>query len=171
VWVSASWILINILGISTHYFFSLTLCTEALVLIALRWKQQISKKAKFNTPNVPISQWRQIYFVAAGTTIGGLVWLPVFLHSNTGELTQWIQSSDRSWLTWLNPIFQAAAAWITMLSLLPVEASALPVVIALWCGNGYFLCLGFAYSLSRLQNTAKATTNCFNDSIVCRNSM
>lgn len=62
--------------------------------------------------------------------IGGLVWLPVFLqHSNGGELTEWIQNGDRTGLAWLNPIFQAAAAWITMLSLLPVEASALPVVI------------------------------------------
>lgn len=143
VWVSASWILINTLGISTHYFFSLTLCTEASVLIALRWKQQISKKAKFNTPNLPMFQWRQIYFVAAGTTIGGLVWLPVFLHSNGGELTQWIQSGDRSWLTWLNPIFQAAAAWITMLSLLPVEASALPVVIA----SGAVMIIFFVWAL------------------------
>lgn len=143
VWVGASWILINILGISTHYFFSLTLCTEALVLIALRWKQQISKKAKFNNPNVPMSQWRQIYFVAVGTIIGGLVWLPVFLHSNTGELTQWIQSSDRAWLTWLNPIFQVAAAWITMLSLLPVEASVLPVVIA----SGAVMLIFFVWAL------------------------
>lgn len=143
VWVGASWILINILGISTHYFFSLTLCTEALVLIALRWKQQISKKAKFNNPNVPMSQWRQIYFVAVGTIIGGLVWLPVFLHSNGGELTQWIQSGDRSGLTWLNPIFQAVAAWITMLSLLPVEASALPVVIA----SGAVMMIFFVWAL------------------------
>jgi uncharacterized membrane protein len=33
-------------------------------------------------------------------------------------------------MAWINPIFQALAAWITMLSLLPVEASSLLLVIA-----------------------------------------
>jgi uncharacterized membrane protein len=75
--------------------------------------------------------WWQIYLVAAATIMGGLVWLPVFLHNSYGDkLTDWIQSGSRIGLAWLNPIFQAVAAWVTMLSLLPVEASALPVVIA-----------------------------------------
>ncbi|WP_038296399.1 glycosyltransferase family 39 protein, partial [[Scytonema hofmanni] UTEX B 1581] len=34
-----SWVVINALGIATHYFFSLTLCTEAFVLIFLFWQQ------------------------------------------------------------------------------------------------------------------------------------
>ncbi len=131
VWLIATWIMVNIAGISTHYFFSLTLCTEALTLLVLAVRQ-----TKFNSVNSPAppaphpSPWKQIYIVAVGTMIGGLVWLPVFLqHSNDGELTEWIQNGDRIGVAWLNPIFQAAAAWITMLSLLPVEASALPVVI------------------------------------------
>ncbi|MCV3215802.1 glycosyltransferase family 39 protein, partial [Plectonema radiosum NIES-515] len=33
------WVVINALGIATHYFFSLTLCTEAFVLINLAWQQ------------------------------------------------------------------------------------------------------------------------------------
>lgn len=123
-WVIVTWIAVNFLGISTHYFFSLTLCAEAIVLLVIAVRQ---------TKNKVISRipWQQICIVAAGTIIGGLVWLPVFLQSsNAEELTQWIESGDRSGFAWLNPIFQAAAAWITMLSLLPVEATALPVVIA-----------------------------------------
>ena len=120
VWLVAAWVVINILGISTHYFFSLTLCAEALVLLALKWRHRGTH-----------SPWWQIYVVATGTIIGGIVWLPAFLQNTYGgELTSWIQSGDRIGLAWLNPIFQAVAAWITMLCLLPVEASALPLVIA-----------------------------------------
>ncbi len=39
IWLSFSWIVINALGIATHYFFTLTLCTEAIVLIFLAWQQ------------------------------------------------------------------------------------------------------------------------------------
>lgn len=118
IWLVASWVIVNILGISTHYFFSLTLCAEALVLLALRWHSRT---------HFP---WWQIYVVAIGTIMGGLVWLPVFLQNSYGsKLTEWIQNGDRTGLAWLNPIFQAVAAWVTMLCLLPVEASALPVVL------------------------------------------
>jgi uncharacterized membrane protein len=58
------------------------------------------------------------------------VWIPVFLHNNYGgKLTEWIQG-DRIGLAWLNPIFQALAAWITMICLLPVESPQLPIIIA-----------------------------------------
>lgn len=116
VWLVATWVGINILGISTHYFFSLSLCAEAFVLMAIGWRERWGDK--------------QIYFVAVGTITGGLIWLPVFLQNSYGtRLTEWIQNGDRLGWEWLSPIFQAVAAWITMLSLLPVEASALPVVI------------------------------------------
>lgn len=119
--VGASWVGINILGISTHYFYSLTLSAEALVLMALGWRYP---------PNLH-SPWRQVYLVAAGTMLGGLVWLPIFLqNSYGGELTEWIQSGGKSGLAWLNPVFQLVAAWITMISLLPIEASALAIAIA-----------------------------------------
>lgn len=136
-WIIPSWIGINLLGISTHYFFSLTLCAEAMVLIALRWyergagQQERNPKSKIQHFLTPPFPWRQIYIVAMATLIGGLFWLPIFLQNTYGgDLTEWIQSGDRIGLAWLNPIFQALAAWITMLSLLPVEAAALPVVIA-----------------------------------------
>lgn len=133
VWLIASWIIINFLGISTHYFFSLTLCTEAFVLIALWFKTKQPKVKTFNflPPPAQFFPWRQILTVAVGTLLGGLFWLPIFLSSNRGgELTAWIQSDNKSLIVWLNPIFQAIAAWITMISLLPVEAAAMPLVIA-----------------------------------------
>lgn len=138
LWVGASWTGINFLGIATHYFFSFTLGAEALVLIVLGWQGRGGKTLPITPP------WWQIYAVAVGTLIGGLVWLPVFLSSsNGGELTEWIQSGDRIGLAWLNPFFQALAGWIAMLCLLPVEAPALPVVIA----SGVVMIIFFVWAL------------------------
>jgi uncharacterized membrane protein len=42
--ITLGWIAINFLGISTHYFFVLTLCTEAFWLILLAWDEWKSKQ-------------------------------------------------------------------------------------------------------------------------------
>jgi uncharacterized membrane protein len=198
LWLTLSWIGINALGIATHYFFTLTLCIEAFVLIALGWRgrrrdegveeqrsrgnkgdkgdkgsqcglgvsrpsPQVGKPAhrggstdsslKSGNPPMRLSSpsgatgvdkgdrgiylvfptsppWFRIYAITVGTTVAGLVWIPVFLHNTYGgELTDWIQGS-RVGIAWISPIFQALAAWITMISLLPVEAPQLGVVLA-----------------------------------------
>lgn len=129
-WLVICWSGINFLGISTHYFFSLTLVAEAIALIFLWWRQ--SRIEKFLPPytffHSPPLLTQQIGFVAVVSAIGGLIWLPNFWQQSI-KLTEWIQAGDRSGLAWVNPIFQALAAWFTMLALLPVEAPALPVVI------------------------------------------
>jgi uncharacterized membrane protein len=126
IWVALLWVEINALGLATHYFFSLTLCTEAVVLIFLAWLQLQTNKqfSLFFSP-----PWRRIYAVATGTLMAGLIWLPVFLENkNRSNLTEWIRGS-RVGLDWLSPIFQALGTWIAMISLLPVESSQLLVVI------------------------------------------
>lgn len=136
-WVALSWVGINFLGISTHYFFSFTLCTEALWLIVLVWRHR-QRAANPNNQGQPPPHstkiylpWKQISVVAIGTLLGCLVWLPVFWQKSYGsELTDWIQTDSRGFLDWISPVFQALAVWISMLSLLPVEAPSLPVVIA-----------------------------------------
>lgn len=133
IWVALSWVGINAIGIATHYFFTLTLCSEALVLLFLAWRQGEKKEQGEKLVadlSISHSPWLRIYAVAAGTFVAGLVWLPVFLqNSYGGKLTEWIQG-PRTGMAWINPIFQAIAAWITMISLLPVEAPQLAVVIA-----------------------------------------
>ncbi|MBP5972009.1 glycosyltransferase [Brasilonema sp. CT11] len=125
--IALSWVGINAIGIATHYFFTLTLCCEALVLLFLAWRQWTRKRREISPTSS--SPWLRIYAVAVGTFVAALIWLPVFLHNSYGgKLTEWIQG-PRTGMAWLNPIFQALAAWITMISLLPVEASQLAVVI------------------------------------------
>jgi uncharacterized membrane protein len=126
IWVALFWVGINALGIATHFFFSLTLCTEAIVLIFLAWLQ-LQTSSKFSLLFSP--PWRRIYAVAIGTCVAGLIWIPILLENkNRGILTEWIRGS-RVGLDWLSPIFQALGTLIAMISLLPVESSQLLVVI------------------------------------------
>ncbi|MHC5724165.1 MAG: glycosyltransferase family 39 protein [Nostoc sp.] len=126
IWVGVSWVAINALGLATHYFFSLTLCTEVVVLIFLAW-HQLPTSSKFSLLFSP--PWRRIYAVIIGTLVAGLIWLPIFIENrNRSNLTEWIQGS-RVGLDWFSPIFQALGTLIAMISLLPVESSQVLVVI------------------------------------------
>lgn len=126
IWIALLWVGINALGVATHYFFTLTLCTEAVVLIFLAW-HQLQTSSKFSLLFSP--PWRRIYAVATGTIVASLIWLPIFLENrNRDNLTEWIRGS-RVGLDWLSPIFQALGTLIAMISLLPVESSQLLVVI------------------------------------------
>ena len=134
--IAVFWFVVNALGISTHYFFSLILCGEAIVLI----KYWLNPKSKITN----LKLWWTIYAAVIGTIGTGLFWLNLFLYNrNTGKLTQWIKNSDRSFLDFFNPIFQAIAGWITMISLLPVESSQLAVVIA----SGFAMLFFFIWAI------------------------
>ena len=134
--IALCWVIVNALGIATHYFFALTLCTEVFVLMFTIWqewrnKNTVVENRTFNLLSYLFgSPWKRIYAVALGTFIAGVVWVPIFINNSYGDdLTDWIQG-ERVGFAWISPIFQAIAAWITMISLLPVEASQLAVVIA-----------------------------------------
>ena len=142
--VAFSWIIINALGIATHYFFVLTLCAEVFVLMFMVWREWKYKDTivEQRTFNLTSSPWKRIYAVAFGTFFAGLVWLPIFFNNSYGdELTNWIQG-ERVGFAWISPIFQALAAWITMISLLPVEAPQLGVIIA----SGLVMLIFFIWS-------------------------
>jgi len=123
IWLAVLWVTLNSLGIAIHYFFALALCAETLSLIGLRVWSWRRKQAW-------IQEWR-MYLVAAGTLLGGLLWLPVWASFYGSEQTSWLSMGEqRSFLVWINPIFQSLAGWITMLMLLPVESENLLVVVA-----------------------------------------
>jgi len=164
IWLVLAWIGINALGVATHYFFVLTLVTEAVVLTFLACQQwrpknrsprtQITNEDDINSPSPhhPTSflspPWKRIYAVAIGTLMAGIVWIPAFLHNAYGDkLTNWIQG-DRIGIAWISPIFQAMAAWITMISLLPVESPQIPVVIA----SGLVMIIFFVWAIPILVN-------------------
>jgi uncharacterized membrane protein len=150
-WLTVVWIATNFLGIATHYFFILTLCAEAAVLCVLWCRHYISGK-KHPKLGWSADPWWQILLVAIGTFLGSLVWLPVFFQNKYGsDLTNWIGNGTNGLLALFNPIFQALAAWITMIALLPVEAPQLPIVIA----SGFVMLIFFLWALPQLYRGIK----------------
>ncbi|MEG5019536.1 glycosyltransferase family 39 protein [Microcoleus sp. B4-C3] len=157
IWAVLIWVVVNCLGIAVHYFFVLTLCAEAIALIAVIWQQFNGKLLIDNSqqPNIWQFQimWR-LFAVAVGTLAGGLIWLPIFLSNKYGsELTNWIVSGDRTFLSWVNPIFQALAGWITVISLLPVESPNLAVVVVSAIAMTIFFILVLPILFSALKNS------------------
>lgn len=134
IWIALCWVVVNSLGIATHYFFSLTLVAQAIALFGLAIIKNPTKLQLKNHPwksqkSIPTGWWR-IAAVAAGTFVGCLVWLPVWQASYDSQMTQWIMTNNRTFLSVINPIFQSLAAWITMICLLPIETPSLGLTIA-----------------------------------------
>ncbi|MBW4617852.1 MAG: glycosyltransferase family 39 protein [Cyanosarcina radialis HA8281-LM2] len=177
--VVLAWVAINTLGIATHYFFVIALAAEALVLIALQWflwkreEGERGREGERETIGVLLTQsavgvkdlsdrllvgnqafsgWWRIYAVAAGTMAGVLVLSFFWQRSYDPQMTEWIRSSDRSWLQLINPVFQSLAAWLTMMSLLPVEATDLGVVIA----SGAVMLAFFIWAIPILYRSLRA---------------
>lgn len=123
--ISLLWIVINTLGMGIHYFFILTLAAQILVLIYLGWQYRNNwlNIGKF------LAQWRGILIAIIGTMAGSLIWLQLWLYSRDDQMTEWLRNSDRSFLDFINPIFQSAATWVTMVYLLPIEGPNLGVMI------------------------------------------
>lgn len=112
------WMVINCLGVSGHYFFSLALCIEGIVLglVIRKYNQEHRPKINIFHPSLQIPIW--------GSLGGCLIWIPVFAANSYGsKLTEWIQG-ERVGLGWISPLIQAISGWVPMISLLPVEAAS-----------------------------------------------
>lgn len=120
------WVGVNTLAIATHYLTLLTLLAEAIVLLTIGAVQSWREQGQW----YPSSHWWRIVAVAAGTMVGGVVWLPYLQDVPDSNLTAWILQGGREGLEWLDPIVQEVAAWITMLYLLPIQSVPVAVVIA-----------------------------------------
>ncbi|MCT7950828.1 glycosyltransferase [Ancylothrix sp. C2] len=147
-WLSLTWVLINTLGMATHFFFALTLIAETSVLFLLLLAPRLpffkTNKVCQKLPQLPFANLSSFYAVIIGTIAGSLVWVPLWIRISTDEQTQWIRG-DGSFniLSLINPIVQALAAWITMLSLLPVESPNLFILII----SGLIMLIFFIWAL------------------------
>ncbi|MCU0536908.1 MAG: glycosyltransferase [Hydrococcus sp. Prado102] len=151
IWLVCVWIIINSLGVATHYLFSLVLGAEGLVIAGFclndfinhskgnRKDKQPQSFTEVGSKNSSLSslfplsslsskgRWR-IYAVGLGTLVGALVWLPVARNVSDNELTDWIQTSFQLSDLW-EPIPRLFAWWITMIFLLPVEGTPFVVTV------------------------------------------
>ncbi|MDV3000908.1 MAG: hypothetical protein N5P05_002514 [Chroococcopsis gigantea SAG 12.99] len=119
----SGWIIINGLGLLSHYFFSLTLLAQAIVLGCLLIYQIRRGRVKYNL-------WIRMSWVWLGTAIIALSWWVTWFPRHHGNgMTAWIQGNYSNIIALISPVFQLLAAWITMIALLPVEADSLAIII------------------------------------------
>lgn len=121
------WILVNGLGMATHYFFLLVLMAEGAVLAGL-WLLTRQGWLKWDTQVLAGANWNRIWIAAIGSTIAALVWLPALRGVSDSELTQWIRT-DLGIGEWLEPIARLLVWIVTMLVILPVENQSWQVIV------------------------------------------
>lgn len=145
------WIIINCLGLAVHYFFSLTLCAQAITLIfilyyLIKTPLIFSSKTSIETLLLRKNCWR-LGLVALGTITTGIIWVLLLVPNDYGNgMTEWIRQNNWNFLSLISPVFQLLAAWITMIALLPIESSSLPIVIF----SGLLMLLFFVWAIPQL---------------------
>ncbi|MEA5511456.1 glycosyltransferase family 39 protein [Crocosphaera sp. UHCC 0190] len=146
LWLVFSWILINSLGLSVHYFFCLTLVAEAITLGILsyfKFQQNVSASLQRNLI--------RILLVIVGTTTTGLIWMFVVIPQGYGNnMITWIHPLSHI-LYAISPPFQLLAVWVPMISLLPVESDSIPIVIL----SGLILLLFFIWFIPYINRGIK----------------
>jgi uncharacterized membrane protein len=122
------WIVVNALGIATHYFFVLSLMAMAIAFMQLMWQQWRQDRSILTQP-----QWRQVYLVAFGSLAGCLVWLPSLLAVRNSSPTEWIYASNAA-EKWLEPIGRFLLWLMSIVILLPSSLYNFSLAIVIFSG-------------------------------------
>ncbi|MEO1146219.1 MAG: glycosyltransferase [Cyanobacteria bacterium J06638_22] len=118
-WVCWGWIVVNGLGMATHYFVGLTLAAEGAVILATAiWQRQRDGHLK-------LTLWLQVGLAIAGTLASILIWIPMVQNVEGSELTEWISRPKQGMLDWMEPVGRLLTSWATMLYVMPVQAEQL----------------------------------------------
>ena len=110
-WVIAAWVVVNSLGLATHYFFALTLVAETMVLFTywLRdWRRSLA------------AYWLRIYLAIVATLSGSLVWIFDWRGISDNQLTSWIFAGNPQ-ADFFDPLIRLLIWWLTTIFILPVE--------------------------------------------------
>ena len=102
-----SWIVINTLSISVHYFCGIAIFAEGLVLLGMLMNQ--CRQAGNSFWKAP---WPSVYTAALGSLLGALIWLPILLNFYGSPQTTYITSEQGSWKFWVDPIVQSVVGWL-----------------------------------------------------------
>ena len=123
IWLGMSWILVNGLGVATHYFYVLALVAMVLS-IAIFYLAQGHK--------ISFKYWKNLMLVVLGTLAITVVWLPFVTDISSNELTSWIETSYELKDLFL-PFLRFGGWMMTMVMLLPMES--VPTIIAIVSGQ------------------------------------
>ncbi|HBE20504.1 MAG TPA: hypothetical protein DEG17_14155 [Cyanobacteria bacterium UBA11149] len=130
-WIGFVWVVINSLGMATHYFFSLVICAAGIVLLSQAGQDW--QRSKVGWPILAKPYWRRIYGVGIGTIFGCLVWLPTFQSINGSEPTNWIYDGNPT-VEWFAPIGRLGMWMASMVLLLPSAITIVPTLIVVISG-------------------------------------
>lgn len=121
-----TWIIINAIGLSIHFFFGLGVLATFIALAIVFLTQ--AQKVDFNL--YKLKHWNSLVIVVLGTSTTVLVWVSIITQREFGNgMTQWIQQDNSSFIGLISPPFQLVAAWVTMLCLLPIESPSLAIAL------------------------------------------
>lgn len=141
------WLIINCVGLAVHYFFSLTLCAQAITLIFFVYKHFKTSLPLYSKPSLLIKNCWRLGLVVIGTITTGIIWILLLVPNDYGNgMTEWIRQDNFNFLSLISPVFQLMAAWITMIALLPIESSSLPIVII----SGLLMLFFFIWAIPKL---------------------
>ncbi|MDJ0575239.1 MAG: glycosyltransferase family 39 protein [Xenococcaceae cyanobacterium MO_234.B1] len=122
------WVIVNSLGVATHYFFALTLVTEILVLLGFYGRESKQEKSWYSA--LFTQRWRRISWAILGTIAGCLIWVWTWLHIPDNQLTDWTGHGDPWGKDFFEPLGRLVAWISTMILLLPVEGTSLGITTA-----------------------------------------
>jgi uncharacterized membrane protein len=153
-WQVTLWIILNALGIATHFFYLIALAAVAFVLF---WELYLTQRVQSSARGASPKEKFRIHLVFAGTIANALVWARVWQGiSEDTALTHWLDRSSLttvdSWqqgIIWILEPLGRLLAWITtMVMLLPIEGVPAWITIV----SALLLFTGFVGLLILLRN-------------------
>ena len=131
IWLMVVWVVVNILGLGTHYFFSIVLFAQFITVGVVWWHIHTTRSpSAMAVGSVAIVKtrlvllgWQRSIVVLLGTIAGGAVWWWLLASNYDRTISAWINNEPHKLIEVFNPFFQTLAAAISMMSLLLVEVA------------------------------------------------
>lgn len=131
------WVGVNILGMGTHYFFSIALIAEVMALsFVWVWQlRQIQPQSELANSELGIASntliplgWQRLLVAIVSTSAGVATWWWLLARDRNLFTTTWIDNQSHKLIEVFNPFFQVIGASISMMLLLFVEVTELPPI-------------------------------------------
>lgn len=123
------WIVVNSLGMATHYFFALSLLAQSAVLTGFCWREANSKGFKYYLDILGSYRWRRVAMAMLGTFIGCIGWILAWKTIPDDRLTEWVYQDDPLGGEFFAPIPRLFGWIVTMLLMLPLQSVPTTVII------------------------------------------
>jgi uncharacterized membrane protein len=111
-WVWMGWVVINLLGLYTHYFCLLALVAQIVALSGwMFWRRHLLNHRGIIALGLAI----------VAIALAYLPWMPILLTHFSRPETDWLTLSHADWTAHIAPLYQTAIGWVLMVIALPIE--------------------------------------------------